>query len=117
MEAKARKPAGHGNQTFFGEYDLWYYTALLDTVTCKTCMVLHEQPFRGTELRMFFPWCDIITADQILPNTHPNCRCTMLRITSLDDYMDLTNKDEPLTFVSDHIGEARAHDPVLKVQV
>jgi hypothetical protein len=68
-------------------------------------MTLQEQPFRGTELRQFFPWHEIITADQILPNTHPNCRCTMLRITNLDDYLDLTNKGEPLTFISDLIGE------------
>lgn len=79
----------------------------MDLVTCKTCMTLHEQPFRGSELRMFFPWCDVISNDQILPMTHPHCRCTMLRITNLDDYLDLTNAGEPFTFISTLIGEKK----------
>jgi hypothetical protein len=47
--------------------------AITDNRTCNTCLILDEQPFRGTELRSFFPWQNVITADQILPAVHPNC--------------------------------------------
>lgn len=56
---------------------------------------------------MFFPWCDIISSDQILPYTHVNCRCTMLRITNLGDYLDLSNANKPFDWISDQIGEAK----------
>lgn len=77
--------------------------AITDDRTCNVCTILNTQPFRGNELRSFFPWHAVITSDQVLPWTHPNCRCTLLRITSLQDYLDL--EGEPFKFVSNIIGE------------
>jgi hypothetical protein len=47
--------------------------------------------FSGTELRLMFPWHLIISGDQIIPLVHPNCRCTLLRVSDISDYLSLTS--------------------------
>jgi hypothetical protein len=87
-EAKQRKPQDFKRQTFFGVFDLWYYLAISDDKTCWTCEMLNKGVYKGYDLRLMFPWCEIIGEDQILPYVHPNCRCTLLRVTNIQDYLD-----------------------------
>jgi len=84
-----RKPVDYDKQTFYGEWDLWFFLAISDEVTCWTCEILNNHVIRGIELRMLFPWHIIGTPDLIIPLVHPNCRCALLRITDINDYFDL----------------------------
>lgn len=96
FEAKKRIPDELPRQTFFGKYDLWYYIAITDSRTCRTCLMLDRSVLMGIDLRLLFPWLEVISSDQMLPMTHPNCRCTLLRVTNLQDYLDFTRTlEEP----------------------
>lgn len=99
MESTKRIPTG-AHSSFFGEFDLWSYLAITDDRTCSSCIMLDQGIYMGWDLRALFPYLLIASDDQILPRVHPNCRCTLLRVTSLRDYISLT---EPLPEVK--IGE------------
>ncbi len=85
-----RKPADLKGTTFFGRWDLWFYIAISDPATCWTCELINGSVFMGIDLRLLFPYNLIVDSDQILPMVHPNCRCTLLRVTDLNDYLPLT---------------------------
>ncbi len=93
-----RKPADLAAQTFYGKYDLWFYLAISDDKTCWTCELLNGSVLMGIDLRMLFPYNIIVDPDQILPQVHPNCRCTMLRVTDIQDYLDITTAPEDVYF-------------------
>jgi hypothetical protein len=89
-EATQRIPrALAGGQTFFGEYDYWILTAVLDDRTCYSCNVLDKITFTGLELRTAFRYLDIIGPDLILARVHPHCRCVLVRVTNPIDYIRL----------------------------
>jgi len=85
---KQWKPQGN-RSTFFGSMDIWYYLAINDNDTCTACLMLNQGVYMGIDLRKLFPFLEVINDDQILPRVHPNCRCTMLRITDPRDYITL----------------------------
>lgn len=87
-EAKKYIPADlSGAQSFFGDLDIWFLTAITDDRTCFSCMVVDQFVFTGRELRPAFPWMQIETSDEIKANIHPNCRCRLWRITTYADYI------------------------------
>jgi hypothetical protein len=92
MEALKRKPGWleDPRQSFFGALDLWFYLAISDDKTCWTCEMLNQGIYKGIDLRTLFPYLEIISANQMLPYVHPNCRCTLLRVTDIYDYLDAT---------------------------
>lgn len=98
MEAIKRKTADLDKTTFFGRFDLWYYMAITDDKTCKACLMLDQGIYVGFDLRKLFPYLTIVNDDQILPSIHRNCRCTLLRVTNLADYISLT---EPKGYIGE----------------
>ena len=67
--------------TFFSENDVWLFDATLDSKVCKVCRVAEEiGEFRGNNLRLNFPYWEIIDENTILPHVHPNCRCVLKRV-------------------------------------
>lgn len=67
--------------TFFSENDVWLFDATLDTKVCPLCRAADEiSQFRGNNLRMNFPYLEIIDENTIEPNVHPNCRCVLKRV-------------------------------------
>jgi hypothetical protein len=95
-EAKQRIPPEHKGTSFFSAFDLWQYIAITDDRTCKYCMDYDRNILFGTDLRLNFPDLEIINDDQILPRLHmtlwgaDTCRCTILRVTDLSDYITYT---------------------------
>ena len=87
---KQWKPKDLDKTTFFGSFDIWYYMGISDDATCTACLMLNQSILTGIDLRLLFPYLEIVNDDQILPHVHPNCRCTMLRITDPRDYITLT---------------------------
>jgi hypothetical protein len=82
-------------QSFFGEYDLWLYIAVYDERLCEKCWgYAKTSVFRGTELVRTFKYLEIHDADLIYVNVHPNCRCYLLRIISIERYVRLLKKLE-----------------------
>lgn len=83
-EAEKRVPAKLRSYTFFGDDDMWLYFAVVDDVTCEPCMQYEVgKTFIGAELLALFPYLDILDADWINVNIHPNCRCHLRRISDL----------------------------------
>jgi len=68
--------------TYFSAKDVWEYHSVMDNRRCEICSN-HEETgeFRGNLLRTVFPDLEIIDWDIIRVNTHPNCRCYLLRVT------------------------------------
>lgn len=95
QEAIKRVPDNLKSHSFFGKLDLWQYMNISNPLTpiCNTCLLLNDMVIQGDMMRAWFPNLLVITSNQVLPEQHPNCRCTMLRITDLSDYVDYT---EPL---------------------
>ena len=62
QEAQTRIPFWLQGQTFFSEWDFWTFTAIMDDRTCFSCNVLDKMMFTGLELRMDFPYLEIIDA-------------------------------------------------------
>lgn len=87
---KQWKPIDFSRSTFFGEFDIWYYMAITDDRTCQPCIMLDQGLYKGWDIRKLFPYLEIVNDDQVLPHVHPNCRCTMLRLTDLRDYITAT---------------------------
>ena len=93
FEALKRKPSDFKGTSFFGKYDLWTHIAIMDDRTCQRCSVLDHVVTWGNMLRAIYPYCEIISEDQFLANVHPNCRCVLLRVTDLADYIDYTSPE------------------------
>jgi len=84
QEAIKRKPLGL-DISFFSQYDLWIYHAVLDDRLCLTCLDNEKTPrIFGNELRAKFPYLEIIDENTINAKVHPNCRCLLTRITEWD---------------------------------
>jgi hypothetical protein len=92
-EALKRKPDDFKGTSFYGKYDLWQFKAIMDDRTCQACSTLDAVVIAGSMLRALLPYSEIIGQDQILPHVHPNCRCTVLRVTDLADYIDYTSPE------------------------
>jgi hypothetical protein len=92
-EAKQRIPTQYKGTSFFSVMDLYQYIAITDDRTCKVCMQYDKMILQGDFLRSYYPELEIISPNQLLPHVHPNCRCTILRVTDLADYITYT---EPL---------------------
>jgi hypothetical protein len=89
-EAKQRIPPEFRGNSFFSAFDLYQYIAITDDRTCKLCMQFDKMIISGDFIRAYYPYLEIITPNQMLPQVHPNCRCTLLRVTDLADYITYT---------------------------
>jgi hypothetical protein len=66
--------------TFFSKNDIWLYIEIGDQKLCNRCRFnAQHQPFTGDYLRALFPYLEILDANTIAVNEHPNCRCVMVR--------------------------------------
>lgn len=66
--------------TFFSEQDVWLFQEVPDERLCSVCrMAATIEQFRGNNLRMNFPYWEIIDENMIKANVHPNCRCFLVR--------------------------------------
>ena len=92
-EAKQRIPPEFKRNSFFSAFDLYQYIAITDDRTCQLCMQFDKMIISGDFIRAYYPELIIISPNQMLPQVHPNCRCTLLRVTDLADYITYT---EPL---------------------
>jgi hypothetical protein len=100
-EAKQRIPSDLKGHSFFSNFDLYQYIAITDDRTCKLCMEFDRMIIQGSFIRSYYPYLEIIGENQLLPHVHPNCRCTMLRVTDLADYIHYT---EPIPDFPSHKG-------------
>lgn len=89
-EAKQRIPPEFRGNSFFSAFDLYQYIAITDDRTCQLCMQFDKMIITGDFIRAYYPYLEIITPNQMLPHVHPNCRCTLLRVTDLADYITYT---------------------------
>lgn len=87
VEAKQRIPAAMKGHSFFSSFDLYQYIAITDDRTCKNCLIFDKMIVGGDMIRAYYPYLEIISPNQLLPHVHPNCRCTILRVTDLADYI------------------------------
>lgn len=91
VDAVTRIPEHRLGVTFFSEEDVWIFDATLDNRTCVLCRTAEEiREFRGNNLRVNFPYLEIIDMNTIYPNVHPNCRCVLRRL--LHEYEPVTPK-------------------------
>jgi hypothetical protein len=82
QEAQARIPSWLRGNTFFSERDFWVFTAVMDDRTCFHCNILDKVLFTGLELRLAFPYLEIIDVKTVLARVHPHCRCILTRVTN-----------------------------------
>jgi hypothetical protein len=87
LESQTRIPSDLSDQTFFGEYDFYVFVVVEDDRTYFDCKVLDKMVMTGLELRGAFPYLQIIGSNYILAKNHVNCRCILIRVTSLADYI------------------------------
>lgn len=74
--------------TFFGKNDVWLYHAIADNRLCDACKELARKgKFVGTHLRAYFPYLEILNANTIKTNVHPNCRCLLHRIVRRESWI------------------------------
>lgn len=67
--------------TFFSPYDYWVFIEHDDGKLCNRCYMISLMGlFLGSELRLMFPYLEIIDEDTIKANIHPNCRCILRRL-------------------------------------
>lgn len=93
IDAMKRKPEEYERQSFFGEYDLWHYIPIFDKKLCDRCLMhARTEYFVGTYLRGLFPYLEIVDANIINANVHPNCRCILTRITDAAEYLMVTKE-------------------------
>jgi len=87
QEAKKRIPPDI-KKTFFSRFDVWIYNAVLDNKLCLKCLEFEKTPrYFGDQLRVLFPYLEIVDENTIKANVHPRCRCFLTRLTewTLDD--------------------------------
>ena len=94
VDALKRKPEEYRYQTFFGEYDIWQFTAITDDRTCASCMNYDTRFYKGNELRSEFMFLEIVDGNLILAKVHLNCRCQLTRITFTEHYLSITKEQE-----------------------
>jgi len=81
VKAVQRIPKPRTGITFFSENDVWLYQAVMDTKVCPVCTVAEKiEQFRGNNLRINFPYLEILDVNTIQANVHPNCRCLLVRV-------------------------------------
>jgi len=91
VDAKQRVPKTYRYQTFFGAYDFYRYIPVFDDKLCERCLSnFMTHWFRGSILRKEFPYLEIRDEDTLLPWVHPHCRCELWRLTTLEEYLQLT---------------------------
>jgi len=65
---------------------------VFDDRTCERCLP-HAGLYAGNDLRVAFPYLEIIDEDLIYANVHPRCRCYLVRTVNI---MDPRKTGEPL---------------------
>lgn len=79
VKAIKRIPDEYRNRyTFFSEWDIWEYVAIMDDRTCMVCKEHEGVEFTGNRIRLIFPYLKIIDPYLIEVNQHPNCRCVLV---------------------------------------
>ena len=86
-----------GVVTFFSQYDLWDYSNI-NYHTCKNCIENSSTIYQGDMLRSLFPYLVILDEETIWPSVHPNCTCTMKRVTNGQDERLLEKEDLSLEY-------------------
>lgn len=87
VEAVKRVPPD-SKQSFFGMYDIWRYHAKFDIKLCDDCLMHADTHyFVGKYLRGLFQYLEIQDQDTIDVKVHPNCRCTLHRVTDPAEYI------------------------------
>lgn len=79
QEAQTRKPPELGNVTFYGANDMWLFLASHLQNMCDECASYDLDTYFGTEIRMLFPYHQIIDENNIYVYVHPNCGCLLSR--------------------------------------
>ena len=87
-ESKQRIPDEYrGKFTFFSDWDSWQYHYVHDEKVCPVCEGHGDMTvIIGSKIRLLFPYLEIVDADTIKANEHPNCRCTLSRLTERGGY-------------------------------
>lgn len=81
-DAKKRIPEKYyGVVTFFSDYDLWRWEAIMDDRICPTCSFYERVHYFviGSKVRLLFPYLEILDENTIKPNAHQHCRCLLHR--------------------------------------
>jgi len=70
-------------KTFFSENDWWQYGKSYGANMCHQCDFFGDVHFfSGTDIRLSFPYLEIVDEDTIYPWVHPNCNCILTRVLS-----------------------------------
>jgi len=81
-DARNRIPLAYrGIYTFFSEYDMWLFESERDPKVCVPCEELDGAVFQGTDLRVRFPYLEILNENEVAANLHINCRCKFTRLS------------------------------------
>lgn len=69
------------SQTFFGVNDWWMYGKSYHPNMCHQCDFYGDiHFFNGGDIRLTFPYMEIVDDDTINVNVHPNCSCILTRV-------------------------------------
>ena len=68
---------------FFTKNDVWLFVGELDDRSCERCMSYDGLTFTGEVVLGLFPWLEVESLMTIRPMVHPNCRCTLERVSPL----------------------------------
>lgn len=81
VKATQRIPQELRRVTYFSIYDQWDMHMVYDNRTCERCLP-HLGSYSGNDLRITFPFLEIIDENLIYAHVHPNCRCYLMRIAN-----------------------------------
>ena len=77
--------------SFFGMEDIWHYIPVWDVKLCDRCLrYARNEYYVGRHLRAEMPYLEIMDANTIRANIHPNCRCFLIRVTDPVEYLEAT---------------------------
>ncbi len=93
VDSLKRIPEEYGAISFFGFYDVWKYVPIWDVKLCDKCLENALRPYyQGTMLRGKWSYLRIVDVDFIEVNEHPHCRCLLVRVTDVYEYLMVTRE-------------------------
>lgn len=74
---------------FFTKNDVWLFVGELDDRSCERCISYDGLTFTGEVVLGLFPWLEVETLMTIRPIVHPNCRCTLERVSPIKPDLEM----------------------------
>ncbi len=58
---------------------------MYDNRVCEECLSHEHKTFMGNEIRLTFPYWEVVDLERIDVHVHPNCRCYLDRVLFYGD--------------------------------